>query len=126
MLRWYLSLGVLLVLSEGLWASDRGFRRDVWTVGRPALVGAVVGAGSGLVVWPVTKTPRSIAVGASVGLYLGLAYGLYELLSGENLGLRVEAEREAWGVARTERIRGETTTLFTGGLRAPVAYQLDL
>jgi hypothetical protein len=46
--------------------------------------GVLGGAALGLISWPLTQNPRSIALGASIGLYLGLIAGIYYIHNRDN------------------------------------------
>ena len=79
-------------------------------LGRMAAWGAVAGAGTGVLMWPLTGQVRTVAVGASVGLYLGLVYGAYlafdpdrrlqsEELQGASVSLAFEAQNQRAALA---------------------------
>jgi hypothetical protein len=61
-------------------AMDRDVRSVLVGGGYGLLGGAVLG----LVAYPITQNPRSIAVGTSIGLYLGLALGFYYVWERDN------------------------------------------
>ena len=51
--------------------------RDVRAVLTTSAYGAVIGAAAGLATWPLSGSSRSVFIGASVGLYLGIVAGVY-------------------------------------------------
>jgi len=51
--------------------------RPVWRLGA---LGALAGAGTGLVVWPISKRFNSVVVGCGVGAVLGAAVGVYDVV----------------------------------------------
>jgi hypothetical protein len=55
----------------------RALDRDVKAVLITGAYGIVGGTAIGLVSWPMTRQVRSIFMGSSIGLYLGLAAGIY-------------------------------------------------
>lgn len=76
-----LVVGVLSVVSVFLATCPcaQAFNRDQRTVATAGLYGTLVGTLVGLVTLPVTQSGRNVFVGSSVGLYLGLAVGLYHM-----------------------------------------------
>lgn len=75
---WWIALSISGFLL-GLWSAPAQARLPdpALRVGRWGLSGAVVGAAAGTVMWPISGQARTVFVGASVGLYLGIAAGLY-------------------------------------------------
>jgi hypothetical protein len=51
--------------------------RNTSTVVTTSLYGIVGGAALGLVAWPLTGSSRALGIGASLGLWLGIAVGIY-------------------------------------------------
>jgi len=58
--------------------------RDVKTVIKYGGYGILVGTGVGLITWPFTQDLRAVFMGTSIGLYLGIAIGIYQVFNREN------------------------------------------
>lgn len=73
-----------LVLSVGLSVTigaprAQALERDSRTMLKAGGYGLLAGTAVGLLTWPVSKTSRSVFIGSSIGLYLGLAVGIYHI-----------------------------------------------
>ncbi len=68
--------------------------REVRTVLVTGLYGAGAGTVLGLTTYPITGEFRSVLMGTSVGLYLGLALGIYFISTPEDPGNPYRAGRE--------------------------------
>ena len=67
--------------------------KDVKVVLTTGIYGLAVGTAAGLVSYPISKSPRTVFIGSSVGLYLGIAVGIYHIFNRDDPGnpLRSEA-----------------------------------
>lgn len=70
-------IAVLLLLSVSLSESAHAWDTDKRTIVTAAEYGLVIGTLAGLLTLPVSGSARSVFVGTSVGLYLGLLVGIY-------------------------------------------------
>lgn len=59
--------------------SAQALDRDSRTVLKAGTYGILAGTAVGLLTWPVSQTNRSVFIGSSMGLYLGLAVGIYHI-----------------------------------------------
>ncbi len=73
-------LAVVLLGVAGATPSAHAMSRDVRAVLVAGAYGLAGGTALGLVSFPATQSPRSIFIGTSVGLYLGLAAGIVYVL----------------------------------------------
>ncbi|HLE00907.1 MAG TPA: hypothetical protein VJB59_11640 [Bdellovibrionota bacterium] len=85
---------VSLVLANALLpVQARAIDRDVRSVLVAGGYGILGGTVLGLAAFPFTRDGRSIAVGTSIGLYLGIAAGFYYISHREELGDSLRGER---------------------------------
>jgi hypothetical protein len=76
-------------------AMDRDLRAVLVAGGYGVLGGTVLGLAS----YPLTRDTRSIFIGTSVGLYLGLLVGIYFVIDRDSPGNPLRAEAEVPGSA---------------------------
>jgi len=55
--------------------------RDVWDVAKFGAYGAAIGTGAGLVSFPFTGEAKTIFMGTSIGLYLGIIVGVFHVMN---------------------------------------------
>lgn len=60
--------------------------RDVRSVLRTSAYGALAGTALGVVSLPATKSVRGVFIGTSLGLYLGIAIGIYHITHRDDPG----------------------------------------
>lgn len=68
----------MVVLGLSLLPASQAFAasKSVKTVVRTSLWGTLIGAGVGVLSWPISGNGRAPFVGMSTGLYLGIAFGI--------------------------------------------------
>lgn len=64
--------------------ADVDLRPYFKTILTTAVYGAAVGTAVGLVTWPLTGEVRSVFMGASVGMYMGLLVGTWHVFNLDN------------------------------------------
>ena len=78
LLPWVLAASVLVLPAPAQAAKEQPLlSRGTRTVLRTGLYGSLAGTAVGLVAFPFTQKVRTVFIGTSTGLYLGLALGLF-------------------------------------------------
>ena len=77
---------ILIAVSLGAATPARAMDRDVRAVLVAGGYGLLAGTALGLVSYPLTRDTRSIFIGTSVGLYLGLIAGIYYINNRDDPG----------------------------------------
>lgn len=89
-----LNLGALVVISATVPTEAHALSKDTRVLLKSGLYGTLVGAGTGLLSHALGAETQTIFVGASVGLYMGLALGAYYVWDRDEIAKRRQIESE--------------------------------